>query len=126
VAASAAVLDAVRESFTYERLILVAGMVDTKLVEEVLGPWAPFVDRAFVAAPATDRAAEPERLAAALDVPGGSVDRIQVADDVPNALERALDEASEDDLVLVFGSFYTVGEARAWLRGRGVLSEARR
>ncbi len=124
VAASAAVLDAVRESFTYERLILVAGMVETKLVEEVLGPWAPFVDRAFVASPDTDRAAAPQRLADALQVHGAPAERIQIADSVGNALERALDEATEDDLVLVFGSFYTVGEARAWLRSRGVLSQA--
>jgi len=125
VAASAAVLDAVRESFTYERLVLVAGMVETKLVEEVLGPWAPIVDRAFLAAPETDRAAAPERLAEALRIGGVATERISIADDVPNALERALDDASEDDLVLVFGSFYTVGEARAWLRARGVLSESR-
>lgn len=126
VAASAAVLDAVRESFTYERLILVAGMVDTKLVEEVLGPWATLVDRAYVAAPATDRAAAPERLAESFRVGGLPAEQVLVADGVPSALSRALDDASEADLVLVLGSFYTVGEARAWLRARGILSVARR
>ena len=124
IAASAAVRDAVRESFSYERLLLVAGMVDTKLVEGVLAGWAPMVDRVFVAAPATERAADPARLAGALESAGMPRTGITVAQDVGRALELALDEASEDDMILVFGSFYTVGEARGWLRSRGILTEA--
>ncbi len=125
IAASAVVLDAVKESFSFERLILVAGMVDTKLVEEVLADWAPIVHRAFVTAPATERAARPERLADALESAGMSRESIVVLPDVASALNSALGEASDEDLVLVFGSFYTVGEARTWLRSQGALTEAR-
>lgn len=124
VAASQAVREAVAESFTFERLVLVAGMVDTKLVEEVLGAWAPMVDRAFATAPATDRAAPPERVAAALQAGGMDPSAVSVEPGVPEALGAALDHAGEDDLVLVFGSFYTVGEARGYLRSRGVLADA--
>ncbi len=124
IAASTAVREAIEDSFSYERLILVAGMVGTKLVEEVLGEWAPLVHRAFVAAPATERAAEASRLSAALQAGGLAEADVATADTVAHALEAALDEATEDDLVLIFGSFYTVGEARGWLRSRGVLTEA--
>ncbi|MGH2760866.1 MAG: bifunctional folylpolyglutamate synthase/dihydrofolate synthase [Actinomycetota bacterium] len=124
IAASAAVRDAIVEDFTYDRLILVAGMVGTKLVEEVLAEWAPLVGRAFVAAPDTERAAEPARLATALEAGGLAAAGIRTVQTVAQALEAALDEATEDDLVLVFGSFYTVGEARGWLRSRGVLAQA--
>jgi dihydrofolate synthase/folylpolyglutamate synthase len=124
IAASQAVLEAVQDSFTYARLILVAGMIETKLVEEVLAQWAPVIDSAYVAAPRTDRAAAPERLAAALELHGLPRERIDVSDSVVHAVEAALDEATEDDLVLIFGSFYTVGEARGWLRSRGVLTQA--
>jgi dihydrofolate synthase/folylpolyglutamate synthase len=124
IAASQAVRETLLESFSYERLILVAGMVDTKLVEEVLAGWAPMVAAAFVAPPRTERAAPPERLAAALEQHGLSRDRITVAPSIEDALAKALEEAEESDLVLVFGSFYTVGEARAWLRSRGVLTQA--
>jgi dihydrofolate synthase/folylpolyglutamate synthase len=124
IAASEAVVDAIKESFTFERLILVAGMVETKLVEEVLGQWAAIVDRAFVAALRSERSASPERLAAALEVHGVPSDRIGVCESVDRAVDAALDESNEDDLVLIFGSFYTVGEARAWLRSRGVLTQA--
>jgi folylpolyglutamate synthase/dihydropteroate synthase len=37
---------------------------------------------------------------------------------VPEALETALAAAGEDDLVLVTGSLYTVGEARTILRSQ--------
>ncbi len=124
IAASAAVLDAIEEAFTYGRLILVAGMVDTKLVEEVLGQWARIVDRACLAPIRSERSAPPERLAAALEVHGLPRDRIVVAESVKRAVDAALDEANEDDLVLIFGSFYTVGEAKSWLRSHGVLTQA--
>jgi dihydrofolate synthase/folylpolyglutamate synthase len=124
IAASAAVLEAIQESFTYGRLVLVAGMVDTKLVEEVLGQWAPIVDRAFIAPLRSERSASPERLAAALEEHGVPRDQIDVAESVDRAVDAALDEAHEDDLVLIFGSFYTVGEAKGWLRSRGVLTQA--
>jgi len=124
IAASAAVRDALRESFAFERLILVAGMVDTKLVEDVLEDWAPLVARAFVAAPDSERAAEPQRLVDALAAGGLTSEAIRATESVGEALEYALEEASPEDLVLVFGSFYTVGEARAWLRSTGALAEA--
>jgi dihydrofolate synthase/folylpolyglutamate synthase len=124
IAASDAVREAIVESFTFDRLIMVAGMVDTKLVEEVLGAWAPIVDRAFVTAPSTDRAAPAERLAKALESSGVIAERIATVANVHRAVDAALDEAGPDDLVLIFGSFYTVGEARAWLRSRGLLTEA--
>lgn len=124
IAASTAVRDALREAFSYERLILVAGMVDTKLVEDVLAVWAPLVDRSFVTAPDTERAAAPERLASALRDAGLPADRVVAVAGVGEALGRALGEAGEEDLVLVFGSFYTVGEARTWLRLRGAGAQA--
>ena len=124
IAASEAVLEAVKESFTFDRLILVAGMVETKLVEDVLAHWAPIVDRAFVAPLRSERSASPERLAAALEVHGVARDRIDVAESVERAVDAALQDATPDDLVLIFGSFYTVGEAKGWLRSRGVLTQA--
>jgi dihydrofolate synthase/folylpolyglutamate synthase len=119
IAASAAVREAVAESFTYDRLLMVVGMVDTKLVEDVLSGWAPLVAKGFATAPATERAASSERVAGALASHGAPVETFET---VGEALDAALGEASEDDMVLVFGSFYTVGEARAWLRSKGVLT----
>ncbi len=41
---------------------------------------------------------------------------------VAEALDEALIQAGKEDLILVTGSFYTVGEARAHLIRRGIIS----
>ena len=43
---------------------------------------------------------------------------------VRETVESALDRATPNDLVLVFGSFHTVGEAMTWLRGAGRLPQS--
>jgi folylpolyglutamate synthase/dihydropteroate synthase len=65
------------------------------------------------ALPATD-------LAALVARAGG---RPVVIDDVGAALERALDAAEPDDIVLVTGSLYTVGSARAACRRLGLVRD---
>jgi folylpolyglutamate synthase/dihydropteroate synthase len=62
--------------------------------------------------PPSPRALPAEDLAAAVrraDVP------VVVVPNVARAVDRAIDEAGEDELVLVTGSLYTVGEARLHL-----------
>lgn len=124
-ASAEAVKDTVTEAFAYERLILVIGMLEEKLIEDVLGIWAPIVDRFVVTAPTTtQRAAVPQRLAQALFELGVTDERVIVIDGVPEATRYAMDEAGSNDLVLVFGSFFTASEVRAWLRDTGALAEA--
>lgn len=123
-AAAAQVLEAVRESFTYRHLHLVVGMLADKLVESVLALWAHGADRFVVTAPEAERAAEPERLAAGLRDAGVSEERIEVREGLGDALAWTLATAQPDDLVLIFGSFYTAGQARTWLREQGHLPQA--
>ena len=61
-----------------------------------------------LAAPAMARAASPSRLAAALPAQA----QCRQYDSVSEALSGALDAAQSSDQVLIFGSFYTVAEAR--------------
>ena len=49
--------------------------------------------------------------------------RAHVVPDVADALDRALSAADPDDVVVVTGSLYTVGAARAACRDRGLLVE---
>ena len=63
-------------------------------------------------APATSRAIPAEdiaRAAVSLDID------VVVVDGVRAAVDRALDEALVDDLILITGSLYVVGEARGSL-----------
>ena len=46
-----------------------------------------------------------------------------VVDDVGDAIERVLSLAAPDDIVLVTGSLYTVGDARAACRRLGLVAD---
>jgi dihydrofolate synthase/folylpolyglutamate synthase len=123
-ASSAAVLATVQESFSYNRLILVVGMLREKLIEDVLGMWAPVVNHVVITAPKSERAAEPDHIRDVLRAAGVAEDDMEIVEDVPSAVDRSISLAGEHDLVLVFGSFYTASEARDFLLSQGSLAEA--
>ncbi len=122
--AAHAVVETLRRELTYERVLGVFAMLDDKLVEEVLAVIGPACDRVHLAAPDSSRAADPERLASALSEAGVGGELVQLSSTLPDALSAALDEASADDAILVFGSFTTAGEARSWLRREGILPQS--
>jgi dihydrofolate synthase/folylpolyglutamate synthase len=123
-AAASAVREAIEESFAFEKLIVVVGMLDDKLIEDVLALWSSVGSRWHVVALHTERAAAPERLVDALLAEGVAPDTVEIANDVGSGLSAALDEATPEDLVLVFGSFHTVGDAMPWLRKAGRLPQS--
>jgi dihydrofolate synthase/folylpolyglutamate synthase len=115
--ASAEVVKAtIAESFPHERMTMVVGMLSEKLIDDVLAIWAPILDRVVVTSPRSERAADPERLVEVLQ--RLSVPDIEVVRDVASAVDQAISQASEQDLVLVTGSFYTASEARDHLKER--------
>jgi dihydrofolate synthase/folylpolyglutamate synthase len=121
--ATRAVLETLTTEIAHGRLVVVAGMLEDKQVEEVMGLLSGSAQSFHLAAPDSDRAAPVSRLADALvdaGVPNGAV---AAHGGVGEAIQGALDEAGEEDLVLVFGSLYTAGEARAWLRSTGRLPQ---
>jgi dihydrofolate synthase/folylpolyglutamate synthase len=87
---------------------LVFGMMADKPIDEVVALFAGQPVNWHLAAPAMARAASPARLAAALPSQASCRQYGSVAE----ALQGALDAAQRDDQVLIFGSFYTVAEAR--------------
>jgi dihydrofolate synthase/folylpolyglutamate synthase len=95
-------------------LWLVLGVLADKDFEAVLGPLAPFAHRVVLTAPDSPRAGDLETQAAAAARLGVAT---QVVSDVPAAVAEAVREAgAAGGWVLVAGSIYTVGEARAHLR----------
>ena len=68
--------------------------------------------------PDSPRALPAAELAALVSRAGG---RAVVVDDIGDALQLALERADADDIVFVTGSLYTVGNARAALRERGMI-----
>lgn len=88
---------------------LVFGMMADKPVEAAIGLLARDDPHWYLARPDLPRAADVERLAAALP----SSARVRRCGSVAAALERAVADSGTGDQVVILGSFYTVAEALA-------------
>ncbi len=112
-AGAQALAAAVRDSFTFERLIGVVAVLSDKDVRGVLVALEPALDHIIVTASSSPRALSVDVLAAlARNVFGPG--RVTALPRLGDALQTAIDEAAggEGSGVLVTGSVVTVGEAR--------------
>ena len=100
-----------RGHFLNRKKILVFGVMKDKDFVEMLKTLLPLVDRTILTRPETSRAALPADVAAY--APGALVTAT-----VAEAVEAAFKVAQERDLIIVTGSFYTVGEAKKLLDER--------
>ena len=97
------------------RRLAVFGLLADKDLAGVVGELTPVVDSWAVAPLATPRSRSAEELSGALMERGATV---TICTGISEALEQQCDEALEGDEILVFGSFYCVAEALAWLDQR--------
>jgi len=95
-------------------LVMVVGVMADKDIANILANLVPAADWVVFSRPAYSRAADPVALAKA--APQGSPPFEQEAD-LALALEKARLRAGKGGVVLVTGSLFTVGEARAILTG---------
>ncbi|MGQ0547751.1 MAG: bifunctional tetrahydrofolate synthase/dihydrofolate synthase [Betaproteobacteria bacterium] len=93
--------------------IAVCGMLRDKDIAGVLREMVPRVTRWHVASLPGPRGAEATQLA--VHLPGKAISLHQ---NVGEAFAAALEGASENDKIVVFGSFLTVGEVTEWLKRR--------
>jgi dihydrofolate synthase/folylpolyglutamate synthase len=91
--------------------VAVCGMLRDKDVSGVLDVLAPRIDRWHLASLGGSRGASSSELAAALRGKAEAREHASVAE----AFAAARSGAREDDKIVVFGSFLTVGETTAWL-----------
>ena len=99
---------ALKKDFSYRKLILVIGIMADKDIGRMLRLIVPQADYVVYTRPVYDRAADAERLAAegaSLGTPW------EVVTPLGEAVDRARAMAGPDDLVVVCGSLFTVGEA---------------
>ena len=113
-ASAARLAESVRDYFKgrYRRLILVVGVLADKDFGAMLDELTPLAGKVILTQARYERAVPAARLAA---LAGGGA---AVAGSVEEAVQLALREASAGDMVLVTGSLYVVGEAKAWLTER--------
>ncbi|UCG13709.1 MAG: bifunctional folylpolyglutamate synthase/dihydrofolate synthase [Deltaproteobacteria bacterium] len=100
---------ALQEEYAYRKLIVVLGIMADKDLRGMLLRLAPLADHIILTKPKYERAAEPESLQ---EVAGSFAGRTELIRPVQEALERATGLAAAEDLVLVTGSLYFIGEVK--------------
>jgi dihydrofolate synthase/folylpolyglutamate synthase len=113
--AGAAVLSEALADIPYNRLLMVVGVMGDKELPGILSPLLPLADRVFAVAPAIERALPAKDLALFCRKAGVTAFE---SGPVAQGLAQAQALAGADDLVLVCGSLFTVGEARGILLSR--------
>ena len=116
---------ALEDSFQFDPLIGVIGVMADKDVEGLLAAFEPHLNHVVCTRNSTERAMPAEELAKAAREVFGE-DRVTVAPYLPDAIDQAVTIAESESsgssfgsgAVLVTGSVVTVGEARALLKGR--------
>jgi dihydrofolate synthase / folylpolyglutamate synthase len=106
---ASALSNALKEEFSYKRLILIFGVLNDKNYKGMLKKLLPLADRLIIARPENPRAVLPENIAACSQQYRTP---FEIIENSHEALKRALSVADQDDLVCVTGSLYLVGEIK--------------
>ncbi len=101
-----ALAEYLRSHYADRRKILVFGVMKDKDYEAILKEILPFVDVVVFTRPGIERALLPQSLKSCVE---GAI----VKENVKEALEEARKIARDDDLILVTGSLYTIGEVKS-------------
>jgi dihydrofolate synthase/folylpolyglutamate synthase len=112
-AGSLALAEALAE-YRYRKLFLVIGIMADKDVSEIVSALAPLAATCYCVSPAIDRAMNDVKLAAIITEIGSPA---RACGSVASGIRSAQLDAEAGDLILVCGSLFTVGEAKAWLAG---------
>ena len=99
---------------SYQRLVLIIGILGDKDHAGILSSLLPLADLVIVTKPQYSRAMDVEALATGVRQQHGSVETTET---VAAAIALARQRAAPDDLVLITGSLYVVGDARAVFQG---------
>ena len=108
-AAAEALAVALPETFAGDRLHLVMAVFKDKDLDGIVRALAPLAEAGYATAVDSVRARPAEEVSAALTAAGVPT---QTFGTVPDALDAARKAASEEDVILVTGSLYTVADAR--------------
>jgi dihydrofolate synthase/folylpolyglutamate synthase len=97
----------------YRRMVLIIGILGDKDLQGITSALVPLADHVVVTKPQYSRALDSGVLASEIRKYNGSVETTET---VSEAIAAARKAASPDDLVLITGSLYVVGDARVVLR----------
>lgn len=101
--------ESVKEYFSYNKLILILGILGDKQVKEMVNTIGSLGEDIILTEPHNERAESLEVMESYLKEENKNVYKIM---NYREAYEKALELANEDDLILICGSLYMVGDMR--------------
>ncbi|HUW56491.1 MAG TPA: folylpolyglutamate synthase/dihydrofolate synthase family protein [Planctomycetota bacterium] len=107
-----ALVNAVREHFTWRRLVLLFAMATDKDIRGSLEMLLPLADEVFFTVTNSPRATKPATLRQLAIARGKAAENVHCIDDEPTAFREALAATHPEDLLLVTGSLYLAGDLR--------------
>jgi len=111
------VRDALKEIFSYHRLILVLAIFADKDYKKMIQIIVPNADLIITTKTESSRATSP-RIIAKEAAQYIDKNKIIVTENIPQAINCALSNSKEDDLICITGSLYTVGEAKKYFKSK--------
>jgi dihydrofolate synthase/folylpolyglutamate synthase len=131
-AAATVLADTLKKDFrkNFKKIIIILGIMDDKDIKGIMEPLLPVASETILTAPAYSRSASPEKLADVARSLGFS--NLRICPTVKAAIDAAMRTAEHSSstgdhpsLILISGSFYTIGEAKEAFGQKGVLSTLR-
>lgn len=110
-----AMITSLREIYPSKKITAIVGGIVNKEISGILKELVPYIDVLIGTAPNVPGkpAVPPGEIAATVgQLPTSKISSIFANDNVTQAVERARSLASKEDLILITGSLYLVGEAR--------------
>ncbi len=105
--------ETVLNNFNYKRLILVLGIMEDKDISSMLEEILEIADHVIFSAPQYTRSANPIKL---MELSKKKPLKKEIITPLSSAIKKALSVANREDLVLICGSLFTVGEALTYLK----------
>jgi dihydrofolate synthase/folylpolyglutamate synthase len=111
------VRQALKEIFSYHRLILILAIFVDKDYKKMIQIIAPKADLIITTRAKSPRATPPQIIAkeAAQYI---EQNKIIVTENIPQAMNCALSKSKKNDLICITGSLYTVGEAKRYFKNK--------
>lgn len=101
-----ATVDCFKEMFPGKRARVVMGFVRYKSLKEIVATLEPIIDRVEIACLKTERSTDPNEIASHFK----DRSRVTISSSVVSSARKLIESAKRDDIILVCGSHYAVGE----------------
>ncbi|MBI3600188.1 MAG: bifunctional folylpolyglutamate synthase/dihydrofolate synthase [Nitrospinae bacterium] len=95
------------------KLILIIGILKDKDFRGIIDFLSPTANYVIIVRPKSDRSSEPEDLKNEFLK---YIKDVEVIEDIPDAVSKAKGIAGRDDIICITGSFFTIGEARGYIK----------